>query len=72
VDSLTHDEKFLHYIIQLIGEDKVCLGSDYPFPLGEETPGGEIERLKLPQTGMDKLTYQNALRWLNMDKQLFL
>jgi aminocarboxymuconate-semialdehyde decarboxylase len=69
VDSLTHDEKFLHYIIDLIGEDKVCLGSDYPFPLGEEKPGEEIERLKLRKSGRDKLMYQNALRWLNIHMQ---
>src|SRR5580692_11063004 len=39
VDSLMHDEKFLKYVIDLVGEDKVCLGTDYPFPLGEEVPG---------------------------------
>ena len=34
-DSLVHDEKQLQNIIDLFGEDKVCCGSDYPFPLGE-------------------------------------
>lgn len=24
--------------LQVFGEDKICLGSDYPFPLGEFTP----------------------------------
>jgi len=42
VDSLIHDQKFLRYVIDLIGEDRVCLGSDYPFPLGEDKPGEEI------------------------------
>src|ERR1039458_9142157 len=32
VDSLIHDERFLKYVIDLIGEDKVCMGTDYPFP----------------------------------------
>ena len=72
VDSLMHDEKFLRYVIDLVGEDKVCLGSDYPFPLGESTPGEEIERLKLPKKAKEKLLYQNALKWLNMEEKRFL
>jgi aminocarboxymuconate-semialdehyde decarboxylase len=32
VDSLVHDEKALKYILDVIGENKVVLGSDYPFP----------------------------------------
>ncbi len=32
VDSLVHDDQVLKYIVDLIGEDKIILGSDYPFP----------------------------------------
>lgn len=32
VDSLVHDEKVLQYVVDVMGEDRVCLGSDYPFP----------------------------------------
>lgn len=71
VDSLIHDEKFLQYVIDLIGEDRVCLGTDYPFPLGEEVPGEEIERLKLLKKSKDKLLFKNALDWLKMDKKHF-
>ncbi|MES2621459.1 MAG: amidohydrolase family protein, partial [Bacteroidota bacterium] len=71
VDSLIHDEKFLQYVIDLIGEDKICLGSDYPFPLGEEVPGEEIERLKLLKKSKDKLLFKNALDWLKLDKKSF-
>jgi hypothetical protein len=37
-DSLVHDADALDTIVRVFGEDKVCLGSDYPFPLGEYTP----------------------------------
>ena len=72
VDSLIHDERFLKYVIDLIGEDKICLGSDYPFPLGEDVPGTEILHMKLPKPTEDKLLYQNALNWLKLDKSTFL
>lgn len=32
VDSLVHDPKVLEYCVELFGPDKICLGTDYPFP----------------------------------------
>lgn len=43
VDSLVHDAAALHYLIGLFGSQRVCLGSDYPFPLGESVPGELVE-----------------------------
>lgn len=42
-DSLTHDEPALRMLADLIGPDRVALGTDYPFPLGELEPGALIE-----------------------------
>ncbi len=42
VDSLTHDARALRGVIALLGEERVALGSDYPFPLGEAEPGALI------------------------------
>lgn len=36
-DSLVHEPEALDAVVRVFGEDKVCLGSDYPFPLGEFT-----------------------------------
>ena len=64
VDSLVHDAKALEYLIKVIGDDKICLGSDYPFPLGEHQPGKLIEELLPGQDAKEKLLYRNALDWL--------
>lgn len=72
VDSLIHDTNFLQYVMALLGEDKVCLGTDYPFPLGEENPGEEIESLAVSKKVKDKLLYKNALEWLKLEKKKFL
>ncbi len=69
VDSLIHDVNFLNYVINLIGEDKICLGSDYPFPLGEAVPGEEINALSVAKKTKDKLLYKNALNWLGLNKK---
>jgi aminocarboxymuconate-semialdehyde decarboxylase len=65
VDSLVHDKKAMEFLIDLLGEDKICLGSDYPFPLGEHHPGRLIEKMKLGKKARNKLFYKNAQDWLN-------
>lgn len=66
VDSLVHDKQALEYLLQLIGDDNICVGSDYPFPLGEEVPGRLIQKLKLPKKKEKKLLYKNAMNWLDL------
>lgn len=39
VDSLVHDAGALRLIVSMFGASRVALGSDYPFPLGEDRPG---------------------------------
>eukprot|EP01108_Squamamoeba_japonica_P001718 TRINITY_DN1759_c0_g1_i1.p1 TRINITY_DN1759_c0_g1~~TRINITY_DN1759_c0_g1_i1.p1 ORF type:complete len:296 (-),score=16.86 TRINITY_DN1759_c0_g1_i1:598-1485(-) len=38
LDSLVHDTKMLEVVTDMVGTDKVCLGTDYPFPLGDVHP----------------------------------
>ncbi len=45
VDSLVHDANALRLLINLFGSQRVALGSDYPFPLGEAHPGQLIESM---------------------------
>ncbi len=56
VDSLTHDADALRWLIRLMGPQRIILGSDYPFPLGEAVPGSLIE-------SMDDLSLDTR-RWL--------
>ena len=45
VDSLVHDADALKMLVTLFGAQRVALGSDYPFPLGEANPGSLIESM---------------------------
>lgn len=67
VDSLVHDKNAFQYLLEVIGEDKICLGSDYPFPLGEHKPGRLIEKMKLGKKIEKKLFYRNAEDWLGIN-----
>jgi len=46
VDSLVHDADALRLLLKLFGVQRVALGSDYPFPLGEAHPGQLIDSMK--------------------------
>ena len=67
LDSLVHDPKMLHYLIDLIGANRIALGSDYPFPLGEENPGSLIRNCNLAPEITSQLLGTSALEWLNMN-----
>lgn len=71
VDSLVHDPKVLKFLIELLGADKICLGSDYPFPLGEDRPGTMIENLDLPTQTKEQILHLSALEWLGLKLENF-
>jgi aminocarboxymuconate-semialdehyde decarboxylase len=65
LDSLVHDRKMLNYLIELVGEHRIALGSDYPFPLGENPPGALIEQMQeLSASTKERLLSGSALEWL--------
>jgi aminocarboxymuconate-semialdehyde decarboxylase len=66
VDSLVHDRKAMDYLIDVMGEDKICLGSDYPFPLGEQHPGKLVKKMDLDKRVTKKIFYKNAEEWLGI------
>ena len=45
VDSLVHDPEALRLLLKRVGANRVALGSDYPFPLGEDRAGALVEAL---------------------------
>lgn len=71
LDTLVHDSKMLQYLIELIGSEKLCLGSDYPFPLGETVPGKLIENSDFSSEIKHHLLFQSALKWLNLSHSDF-
>lgn len=71
VDSLVHDPELLRYMLKLMGANSIALGSDYPFPLGEDVPGAMIESMQLDETTTARLLHGTALEWLGLDRGQF-
>jgi|TARA_B110000259_G_C13992743_1_gene393175 aminocarboxymuconate-semialdehyde decarboxylase len=72
LDSLVHEPKMLEFIVDMMGEDKICLGTDYPFPLGELEPGKLINEMNYTNAKKSKLLAENALNWLGVKKEDFI
>jgi aminocarboxymuconate-semialdehyde decarboxylase len=71
LDSLVHDPLMLDYIVKLVGPERVALGSDYPFPLGENVPGTLINSMPYEDKIKERLLNGSALEWLDMKKEQF-
>ena len=71
VDSLVHDPLMLDYLMRTLGSDKITLGSDYPFPLGELEPGQLIKSMPFGDDIKARMLGQNALDWLALPAARF-
>jgi len=72
LDSLVHDKTMLEYIVKLFGANRITLGTDYPFPLGELEPGNLIRSLNYSKEQTELMLHGSALEWLNMKKEFFI
>jgi len=66
VDSAVFDLRALKYLVETMGPDRVMLGSDYPFPLGEHRVGELIRRSELPSVTKSRLLGENAVKFLGL------
>lgn len=66
VDSLVHDPAMLNQLISLFGENRIALGTDYPFPLGELSPGKLIDSMNFSTETKEFLFYKSAAEWLRI------
>ena len=67
IDSLVHDEEALRYNLKLFGAERIALGSDFPFPLGDLEHGKFIELMKdLSAEEKSQMLYKTAKEWLGI------
>ena len=44
-DTLTHSAPVLNYLVETVGHDRIMLGSDYPFGMGDYTPPVSVQAI---------------------------
>ncbi|MGH9934818.1 MAG: amidohydrolase family protein, partial [Blastocatellia bacterium] len=62
------EDRTLRFLIEIMGDDRVMLGSDYPFPLGENRVSSLIRGVQAPLDVKAKLLGANAELFLGLAK----
>src|SRR5882672_1376136 len=65
-DALVFDAKATRFVIDSFGSSQVCVGSDYPFSLGDSDPVATLEKSGLDAAVLAAVTSTNARRFLGI------
>jgi aminocarboxymuconate-semialdehyde decarboxylase len=65
-DSLVFDRRAIRYLVDLLGSDRLLVGSDFPAMPREEPAGRTLRSLDLPPAVLEDITWHNAFRWLGI------
>ena len=69
VDSAVFDEHALRLLVHVMGADRVLLGSDYPYPLGEQQVGNLVRSSPfLDDAERRKILGENAGSFFGLDR----
>jgi aminocarboxymuconate-semialdehyde decarboxylase len=64
VDDLVYDGPAIRRLLDVFGDDRVMVGSDYPFSIMDRDPAGRLSDLNLDEAVLQRLRHDNAERWL--------
>jgi aminocarboxymuconate-semialdehyde decarboxylase len=65
-DSAVFDEHALEFLVRVMGDDRVMLGTDYPYPLGEQKMGSLVRETHcLSCQQKSRILGENASRFFN-------
>lgn len=68
VDSVVFDERALRLLVDTVGADRVLVGSDYPYPLGERPAGGLVRTASfLDERARAQILSGNAATFLGLE-----
>jgi aminocarboxymuconate-semialdehyde decarboxylase len=59
-DTITHDTAALRFLVDRVGPDRVVLGSDYPFPMGDPDPVTSVAHAGFDTSVTDAILGGNA------------
>ena len=69
-DTVTHDTELLRALITFAGPERVLLGSDYPFDMGDPAAVGTVRGLDLPPEAEAAILAGNAERLTGREETL--
>jgi aminocarboxymuconate-semialdehyde decarboxylase len=65
-DTVTHSAMALEYLVSNFGAEKVLLGSDYPYDMGDPEPVQSLHRTKIGANELEAISHANAQQLLRI------
>jgi len=65
-DALVFDPLAVRFVVDTFGSSQVCIGSDFPFNMGDTDPRGTLEKTGLDAAVLAAVTTANARRFLGL------
>ena len=65
-DQLVFDPTAVNFLLQTFGTSQICVGTDYPFAMGDFEPMKTLEGAKLERATLEAITAANAKRFLGL------
>jgi len=66
-DTVLFDPRALRFLCELAGSDKVVLGSDHPFPIGDDNPTKVVEQAPLNASERKAILGETAKRLFHLE-----
>jgi aminocarboxymuconate-semialdehyde decarboxylase len=63
-DTVVHGAAALRFLVDTVGADRVVLGSDYPFPMGDPTPVTSVRAARLSEESTRAILSDNPVNAL--------
>lgn len=68
-DSMVFDHRAIRYLIDLLGADRLLVGSDFPAMLREDPAAKTLRGMDLPTEDWENIAWRNAYRWLGREPE---
>jgi aminocarboxymuconate-semialdehyde decarboxylase len=65
-DTIVHSPEALRFLEERVGHDRVVLGSDYPFPMGDPDPVESVARAGFSPEVQRSVLGGNAIEWFGL------
>jgi aminocarboxymuconate-semialdehyde decarboxylase len=69
-DTITHDDRALAWLVDFMGDDRVMLGTDLPYDMGDADPVGRVERSISSEEARDRVSGGNAMKLFGLTETI--
>ena len=65
-DELVFNPRAIRFLLDTFGDNQICVGTDYPFALGDSRPLQTLSGTDFNHSVLEKITVANAKRFLGL------